>query len=112
MAREITTAVNFNKRDMFNIVGADTLEKVKGQVIKVVGVALGTDVSHDTGEVVPTGYLKDADGNIYSTISPTAQQSIELLGDLLVDEPDVVLDVKVATKKSNAGRDFIVLTLV
>lgn len=112
MSREITTAVNFTKKDMFNIVGADTLEKVKGKVLKVTGVALGTDVSHDTGDIVPTGYIKDVDGNIYSTISPTAQQSIDMLGDILMDDPETAVDVKVDTKKSNAGRDFIVLKLV
>ena len=112
MARRITEKANFTAKDTFNIVGADTLDSVKGKVLKITGVALGLDVSHETGEEVPTGYLKDSEGNIYSTISPTAQQSIAALIDMFADEPEATFEVKVSTKKSNAGRDFIVLTLL
>ena len=112
MARKIVNGANFGARDVFNITGAETLDSVKGSVIKVVGAALGLDVSHDTGEEVSTGYLKAQDGSIYSTISPTAQQSIEALIDIFEAESDAVIDIKVNTRKSNAGREFIVLTMM
>lgn len=111
MPRKITNGANFGAKDVFNITGAETLDSVKGSVIRVVGAALGLDVSHDTGEEVATGYLKAENGKIYSTISPTAQQSIDALIDLLSDDPTPV-DIKVNTRKSNAGRDFIVLTMM
>lgn len=106
------TSKNFTKKDAFNIIGAVTIDKVKGTHINVVGAALGTDVSYDSGEEVSTGYLKSADGTIYSTISPTAQQSIEQLIDMLDDVDGEPIEIAVQTRKSNAGRDFIVLTLV
>ena len=112
MARRIVNGANFKAKDVFNITGAETLDSVKGSVIKVVGAALGLDVSHDTGEEVSTGYLKAENGEIYSTISPTAQQSIDALIEMFVDEPDAVVEIKVNTRKSNAGREFIVLTMM
>lgn len=112
MARKITNAANFGPKDAFNITGAETLDSVKGSVIAVVGAALGLDVSHETGEEVATGYLKAEDGAIYSTISPTAQQSIDALIDLIADAPNTKVDIKVNTRKSNAGREFIVLTMM
>ena len=111
MARKITNGANFGAKDVFNITGAETLDSVKGSVIRVVGAALGLDVSYDTGEEVVTGYLKAENGEIYSTISPTAQQSIDALIDLLSDDPTPV-EIKVNTRKSNAGREFIVLTMM
>lgn len=112
MARKIVKEANFGAKDVFNIVGAETLDSVKGSVIKVVGAALGLDVSHDTGEEVATGYLKAENGAIYSTISPTAQQSIDALIDMFADEPNTGVDIKVNTRMSNAGREFIVLTMM
>lgn len=112
MARRITNGANFGAKDVFNITGAETLDSVKGSTIRVVGAALGLDVSHDTGEEVATGYLKAEDGAIYSTISPTAQQSIDALIVVFNDEPNTPVDIKVNTRKSNAGREFIVLTMV
>lgn len=111
MARRITESANFGAKDAFNIVGAETLDSVKGSVIRVVGAALGLDVSYDTGEEVATGYLKAENGQIYSTISPTAHQSIGALIEVLNESPDA-LDIKVNTRKSNAGREFIVLTMM
>ena len=110
--RKITESANFTAKDVFNITGAETLDSAKGGVIHVCGAALGLDVSHDTGEEVPTGYLKDTDGVIYSTISPTAQQSISSLIDMLTDDPIMVADIEVKSKKSKGGRDFIVLSLM
>ena len=112
MARKITTAANFSKKDMFNITGADTLNTMNGKTIKVEGCAIGLDVSHDTGEEVVTGYLKDESGRIYSTISKTAIDSISELCDI-IDDGDFGddLSVVVEIKKSKGGRDFIVLSL-
>lgn len=112
MARRITNGANFGPKDVFNITGAETLDSVKGSIITVCGAALGLDVSHDTGEEVATGYLKAVDGTIYSTISPTAQQSIDALIDMFADDSSCKVDIKVNTRKSNAGREFIVLTMM
>ena len=110
--RKLTESANFTAKDNFNITGAETLESVKGKTLRVVGSALGLDVSHDTGEEVATGYLKTEDGTIYSTISPTAMQSITALIDMLMDAPNEVFEIRVNEKKSKGGRDFIVLSLV
>ena len=109
--RKIETANNFTAKDNFNITGAETLDSVKGTVIRVVGCALGEDVSAETGEVVKTGYLKDVDGNIYSTISPTAMQSIVALAEMKLSEESAV-DIRINSRTSKGGRSFIVLTMV
>ena len=108
----ITESHNFDKKDVFNIIGAVTMNKVERNTrIEAIGAALGTDISNETGEVVPTGYIKTTDGKIYSTISPTAQQSIEALIDLLADEGGKPIAINIETRRSNSGRDFIILTL-
>ena len=112
MARRIEKSINFSSKDNFNIVGAATLESVKGSVIDVIGCAIGCDVSHETGEEISTGYLKDIDGNIYSTVSNTAMQSIDALIDIITSEPDKSVEIQVNSQKSKSGRDFIVLTMV
>lgn len=113
--RKLTVTANFSKKDAFNITAADTLNTQNGKTINVIGAAIGLDVSHDTGEEVVTGYLKDSSGKIYSTISKTAIDSIAELCDIISDgELDDVaenLAVRVEIKKSKGGRDFIVLHL-
>lgn len=106
--REIKKANNFTAKDNFNIVGAETLESVKGNIINVTGCAFGTDVSTETGEVVETGYLKDSNGKIYSTISPTALQSITVLVDMELGDG---IEIAVESRKSKGGREFIVLLM-
>lgn len=115
--RKLTTVANFSKKDAFNITGAETLQNQTGKVIKVNGCAIGIDVSHDTGEDVVTGYLKDENGNIFSTISKTAIDAIAELCDIITDVNGTEdfgdgIEVMVNSRKSRGGRDFIVLTLM
>ena len=106
--REIRKSNNFSAKDNFNIIGAETLDSIKGTIINVVGCAYGTDISTETGEVVETGYLKDSNGKIYSTISPTALQSISVLAEMEIGSG---VEIAVESRKSKAGREFIVLLM-
>lgn len=111
MAKEIFNSHNFTAKDVFNIRAAQKLDSAKGKVLKVVGCATGNDVSGETGELVNTGYLKTEEG-MYSTISKTAIDSIDALIDCFADNGGEPIEIKVGTGRSNAGREFIVLTMI
>lgn len=106
--REIKKANNFTAKDNFNIIGATTLDSAKDTIINVIGCAYGKDISTETGEIVETGYLKDSNGKIYSTISPTALQSIVVLADMDIANG---VEIAVESRKSKGGREFIVLLM-
>ena len=110
--RRIEKSYNFTAKDLFNVMSAKVLGKSVGETITVIGVALGKDVSHDTGEEVNTAYLKCDNGTIYSTISSTAITAVDALVDVFADEEGAPQKVYIDSRKSNAGRDFIVLVMV
>lgn len=111
MAREIVNSHNFTSKDNFNVRGAMKLESAKGQTLTVLGCATGNDVSGETGEIVETGYLKTTAG-MFSTISKTAIDGINALIDCFADMEEDSIDITVETRTSNAGRAFIVLTMI
>lgn len=108
--RKINESVNFTKKEMFNLEGANTLQTLVGQTIKVSGVAIGEDIMHDTGEVKATAYIK-TDIGMFSTISETAIRACQNLLDIFSDEPNAVVDIEVSQRKSSKGRDFLVLSM-
>lgn len=99
-------------KDLFNTIGGTTLDKMSGKTIEVSAVAIGKDVSVDTGELVKVGILRAVDGSIITTISEVAIQSISNLVDYMEDENLESVTVSVNKQKANSGREFITLTMV
>lgn len=97
-----------SKKDLFNAKNAG--QKIEaGMEIVVVGVGCFPDTDKDGHDVVVTA-LKDEDGSIYTTISATINNSIDLLDDIISDEERV--HVRVIQNTSNSGREFYQLQII
>lgn len=95
-------------KDMFNATTSQPIKETNGEPIKVVGLWVKERTEED-GKVTEVAYLKRDDGEIFATISTTIIEQLEALAEMLQDGP---CDVKVITRKSNAGREFLQLMLV
>lgn len=96
------------KRELFNAKNnGKAIEK--DLVIDVVSVGQFNDVDKDGHDVVVTA-LADKNGDIFTTISATVGNSIELLSEILDEEGSVT--VRVNQSKSNGGRDFYQLEII
>lgn len=109
--QDLTTNHNITAKDLFNITGGSTLDKLNGQTLNITGVAIGKDVSVDTGELIPIGIMKLEDGKIVTTVSDVAIKSLDNLVDYMTDENLEMVSVTVSKKESNSGRQFIVLEI-
>lgn len=100
---------DFGTIDKFNIkAGAKSLKDAVGESLTVTKACVGRDVDSDGVEVDAAAIITDK--GAYTTISATA---VELITDLIeiIDEMGDA-EVLVESRKSNGGRDYLVLTLV
>lgn len=96
------------KRELFN--AKNNGKKIEaGLHINVVNVGNFADTDKDGHDVTVTA-LMDKDGNIYTTISSTIANSIDLLEDIIADEGSV--EVVVRKNTSNNGREFYQLEII
>lgn len=96
------------KRELFNAKNAG--KKIEeGMHINVVGCGCFDDVDKDGHNVTVTA-LQDKDGSIYTTISATIADSLDLLTDILTEDGSV--EVVVNKNTSNSGREFYQLQIV
>lgn len=101
---------NFTKKDEINSVSATPLQKVKGEILHVVGAAITTRIDEDTKEERQVALLS-TDIGTFTSISGTVIKGLDLIIDYMTEE-EVSADVKVNASKSNAGREFITLELL
>lgn len=99
---------NFTAKDTFNSVGASKLSDV-ATPITVVGLEIEERPDKE-GTLVTTATLKDNEGTLYGTISPSAIQQITALGQMF-EEGMADATILVVHKKSAQGRDYIQLEL-
>ena len=107
--------INFTAKDKVNaLAAAVSLKAYAGKTVHVVGAALDNSVDVETGECKAVAYMAIDDGErrILSTISPTACESISAIIDYMTEENAPAADIAVNVRKSNAGREFLTLTLV
>lgn len=113
MKEIIKATENFSVKDKFNIkAGAQSLKVAVGETLTVKSACIGTDANQD-GEQVSAGAIITTDNKAYTTISATAVDLIDSLIDLLNDDsvPDEI-NILVESRKSNSGRDYLVMSLV
>ena len=94
-------------KDMFNASTALALKDKVGETLHVVGI-FTRDKSGVDGIEGTVGYVKTDDG-IYATISGTTLEQFDALAEMLETSP---VDVKVVSRRSNAGREYFQLELV
>ena len=97
-----------NKIDLFNAKNAGTPIEA-GLIMTVVAVGTFADKDKD-GHDVTVSVLKCEDGSVYTTISATVSNSIDMLDDIISDNGKA--KVKVNQGKSNNGREFYQLQII
>ena len=99
--------MELSKKDLFNAKNSSK-QLEDGLMLKVLAVATMPDVDKD-GKDIKVGVLKTEDG-IYSTISATVINSLDALSDIIADDGEV--DVAVRVGQSKSGRDFFMLEII
>lgn len=95
-------------RELFNAKNAGQKIEV-GMIIEVVKIGEFPDTDKDGKDIIVSA-MQSADGTIYTTISATIHDSMDLLGDILAEEGSV--KVKVNENVSNNGRKFFQLQII
>jgi hypothetical protein len=94
----------FNARNASNAISA-------GLEIKVVSVGSYEDTDKD-GNPVIVSVLKAQDNELYTCISATVAESLEMLQDCIADSETGVVTVRVIESVSNNGRKFYQLKII
>lgn len=97
-----------SKKELFNAKASG--QKIeKGLQIDVVNVGSYADTDKD-GNPVEVSVLVDTSGAVFTSISKTVAEALDMLEDIISDDGHAV--VEVCENTSNAGRKFYQLMLV
>lgn len=104
---------NITKKDVFNVASSMSLAKKKGEVIKVEGVAITKTTSiEDSSKEIEIGIIKTVDGNLLSTVSPSAIQVLNSVIDYLEQSGEDKAELRIEERTSGSGRNYITLILL
>lgn len=96
------------KKELFNAKNSGK-KLEKGMQIEVKSVGTFEDTDKD-GNPVKASALVATDGNVYTAISATIADSLDLLDDIISEEGAVTVEVQENT--SSAGRTFKQLSII
>lgn len=97
-----------SKKELFNAKASG--QKIeKGLQIDVVNVGSYSDTDKD-GNPVMVSVLVDKNGSVFTSISKTVNESLDMLADIISDDGHAVVEVCEST--SNSGRKFYQLMIV
>lgn len=97
-----------SKKELFNAKASG--QKIeKGLQINVVNVGSYADTDKD-GNPVDVSVLVDKNGSVFTSISKTVNEALDMLEDIISDDGHAV--VEVCENTSNSGRKFYQLMLV
>lgn len=122
MRKVIECTPNWTIKDKMNLISAGTLQElaVSGDTIYVDAAAIVEVIDEESGEIKTTSALRTTDKQYYVGISATAldqvRDIVEYLTDCIGDSKAELTDddlvcIRVITKKSKGGRDFVVLSI-
>lgn len=97
-----------SKKELFNAKASG--QKIeKGLQINVVNVGSYADTDKD-GNPVDVSVLVDENGSVFTSISKTVNETLDMLDDIISDDGHAL--VEVCENTSNSGRKFYQLMLV
>lgn len=97
-----------SKKELFN--AKSSSHKIeKGLQIDVVNVGEYADTDKD-GNPVSVSVLVDKDGTVFTSISKTINETLDMLEDIILDEGHVLIEV--CENTSNNNRKFYQLMIV
>lgn len=97
-----------SKKELFNA-KASSQKIEKGLQIDVVNVGSYADLDKDENPVT-VSVLVDKDGTVYTSISKTVYETLDMLVDIIAEDGHAL--VEVCEKTSNSGRQFYQLMLL
>lgn len=97
-----------SKKELFNA-KASSQKIEKGLQIDVVNVGSYADTDKD-GNPVLVSVLIDKDGAVFTTISKTINEALDMLADIISDEGHAL--IQVCENTSNSGRKFYQLMIL
>lgn len=97
-----------SKKELFNA-KASSKKIEKGIQIDVVNVGEYADTDKD-GNPVTVSVLVDKDGSVFTSISKTVNEMLDMLEDIISDEGHILIEVSENT--SNNNRKFYQLMIV
>jgi hypothetical protein len=103
---------NMSAKDMINAKTSSVQLKSAPERFNCTALAVTEDLDKETGEMREVGYVVAENGTVYGTISATALSSIEAIIDAVEgDDISLPCEIGVSLRKSNAGREFITLSV-
>lgn len=97
-----------SKKELFNAKAAS--QKIeKGLQIDVVNVGEYSDTDKN-GNPVTVSVFVDKDGAVFTSISKTINETLDMLGDIIADEGHALIEV--CENTSNSGRNFYQLMIL
>ena len=97
-----------SKKELFNA-KASSHKIEKGLQIDVVNVGSYTDSDKD-GNPVTVSVLVDKEGSVFTSISKTISETLDMLEDIISDEGHATIEV--CENTSNSGRKFYQLMIL
>lgn len=105
-------SINMDAKSIINAKSSSIPLKTAPPRFQAVGFAISTDSDKETGEIREVGYIVAEDGTVYGTISATAINTIDNIIDAVMDDQfKTPVEIGVALRKSNAGREFITVSV-
>lgn len=115
MKKIIKSTDSITKLDIINAEASQSFKDMPEGGVEVHGVALVEDVNRD-GEVGQFAYLFTPDGEVYGGNSATIYRAcdglIDLIGDNIADGVEKTYRVKVNSRPTSSGREFLTLTIL
>ena len=100
--------MGLTKKEIYNA-KSNGVKLVNGMEIEIVGVGTFPDTDKD-GNAVNVTALKSKTGEMYTTISATVFDSVEMLSEILEEDKELVICVH--EKESSSGRKFLQLEIM
>lgn len=100
--------MGLTKKELYNAKN-NGVKLVNGMEIEIVGVGTFPDTDKD-GNAVNVTALKSKAGEMYTTISATVFDSVEMLSEILEEDKELVICVH--EKESSSGRKFLQLEIM
>lgn len=105
-------SINLTAKDIINAKSSSVPVKTAPPRFKATGFAIAEDVDKESGEVREVGYIVAEDQTVYGTISQTAISTIsDIISAVEENTFELPVEIGVALRKSNGGREFITLSV-
>lgn len=102
---------NLTSKELFNAKSSTVALQKAGEEITITGCAIDEVTDTVTGDVKCVTYLFEEGGHVYGTISASVYNSASELIDY-IDDINEPVQLRINRNKSNAGREFLTISVL